>query len=118
MIFRCRAIKPKQTLWSTIGEETVEDAVATFQCLCDPPFVEFVIDRGGGATERLRVVAVEVEGHGVFFSRMFESGIWRKGGVQPPVGSLVEKARALGWTGDPKELVEDGWPGEEPYKNG
>ena len=57
---------------------------------------------------------VEVEHHGSWVSKIYTSGIMRRGGVKArPAVTLVDVAKAVRWERDPSELLEDGWIGEE-----
>lgn len=55
---------------------------------------------------------VEVEGHGEWVSRVFRYGLWRRGGVvrkgTPTQDQVLAKiAETLGWTHDPRDLLND-----------
>lgn len=72
----------------------------------------YVLDPDKPAT-RVLFATLEVEGHGLFTSRIYQSGIGRRGGVKRRAEmSLADVAKAIGWERDPAELMESGWDSE------
>jgi hypothetical protein len=115
-MFRCRTTAPKHSPWGEVEAETPEDAVQEFHLQQMDRFTGF-----GGIRHRVEergcvyfvnFARVEVEGHEAVVTRIFEHGIWRRGGVKPRNPTLKEIAEKLGWKHDPKDLLGP-WEGEE-----
>lgn len=119
--FRCRAIAPTECAWDAVEATTPEDAVQTYHDRFDCFGVKFTIcpeDFPGREREDVNFMRVEVEGLGSWVSRLFCSGLYRRGGVRPGKPGperLADVAKRLGWKGDPLDLIATGWDGEEPY---
>jgi hypothetical protein len=63
---------------------------------------------------KLWFARIEVEGHEPVVSRIYSSGIVRRGGVcsRRTHPSIADVARAIGWEYAPEELLAEGWIGE------
>lgn len=60
---------------------------------------------------------VAVAGHGEFIVRTFRHGLTRRGGVKRDNSiTLLQIAEAIGWKGDPEELLTEGWDLEETWE--
>lgn len=114
--FRCRVTLPKESGWSEIEADTPEEAANSYHCrdLHALPGATYIDLDGEGKRRQIVIFArVEVEGHGSWVSRMYKSGIYRKGGVQVrPNPTLEAIAKAVGYESDPKTLL-DPWDFEE-----
>ena len=110
MKFRCRMTVPQHSLWEEIEAETLEDAVQEFH-LQHPGGIRYRVEEHG-LVHFVYFARVETEGHGATVTRIFEHGIWRRGGVKPHNSTLKEIAEKLGWEHDPKDLLGT-WEGEE-----
>ena len=118
MKYRCRMILPKpvgEGNWIEIEAETPEQAIQEYH------FRLATFEQGkswkveeGGRVHYIRFARIEVEGWGDSVSRVFHYGVWRRGGVGPRVKpTLQDVVDAIGWKGEPEELVEEGWDLEE-----
>jgi hypothetical protein len=117
--YTCRAIKPVQTPWTAIEADSAGEAVnklhfqlhgsikaLTYRLEHETvSFLQFEVKTSDEKVERLN-------------SRIFSSGIRRKGGIKRQELTLQEIATQLEHEGDPQTLVAPGWTGEEDYKWG
>lgn len=58
---------------------------------------------------------IEIENHGNLISRIYNCGIWRRGGIKikhKPY-TLEDVSKSIGWGGDPQDLIKKGWDLEE-----
>lgn len=120
MKFRCRMTRPKISDWVEVEATSAEEAVADLHF--------YAMDRDGfhfsayaeetpqGEMLQINFACMQAEGHEEVVSRVYHSGIHRKGGVKalrPPLPQrLTELANKLGWTKDPMLLISPGWIGE------
>ncbi len=125
--YQCRTVVPKLSAWWWVdGAESGADAVQVFHDHHNihPGFANEVPSLGysTGVGSKARFARIEVarleDGHvqsDVLISRVFWSGIVRRGGVKPPLGpTLAEIAKQLQWEGAPEDLLTDeGWEGVE-----
>ena len=120
MLFRCRTVKPKVSEWREVEAESFDLAANEFHSKYQLYFdnLKLKMETEDKKIYFIHFVLVEVEGHGEMVSRIFEHGIWRRGGVKgvvvPFKTRLKDIAEKLGWTHEPEELVAEGWAGEEP----
>lgn len=119
MIYRCRTTVPAVSDWFEIQATTPEEASAELHYQYDEKLQQIcVIVEEPGNRYIVYFVRVEVEGHDSWISRLFQHGIWRKGGVKP-LGwrshseALKDAAEKLGWSFDPMKLIEPGWECED-----
>lgn len=120
MIFRCRFVAPRVSAYSRVEAGSAGEAANEFHSWYVPPGQypsdatrsSLVYVRPG--KERIAFANIEIEGQGVTLSRVFFSGIFRRG-LKSQDLSLHEIARRLGWDGDPKDLLNGEWAGEESY---
>lgn len=120
MIFKARALRPKQTDWKEIEGEDPQWIAGEYQIRFGPPSLlarRVEVDgRGIKRVEHIRFCVVEVEGFGEFISRYFSTGIFRRGGLKPPgLGELQNIANILRWDDHPDRLLDNGWDHEEGY---
>jgi len=107
-----------QSVWSVVCAESPGEAAQDFHfCYCVTEGYNYHSKKGpDGNPIDVYFVWVEVKGHGQFLSRIFHSGIRRKGGYSR-FGSDKEKlewvAKQLGWKEAPEKLLEPGWECEE-----
>jgi hypothetical protein len=117
-IYRCRLLKPTQSNWIEIEANSPEEAASTDWSDKGLRGYKIMIPHGpdGAGREGVQFWLIEVEGHGELICRVFNLGLYRRGGVKPrnPI-TLDYIARELGWSGDPQELVAPGWDFEEEY---
>ncbi len=127
MKFRCRMVKPNQTAWFEVEAETWEDAVQDLHFYSfDRAGISVVVypEQNPFGDHRLDVnlALMEAEGHGQVVTRVFHSGIYRKGGVRPhykPLNAkLKEVADVLGWEHEPLNLIEPNWDLESDSRDG
>lgn len=106
--FRLRHVRPTRSEWFSIR---AADAAAAAQAFHFSELRGVYLPEGSLASGAWYSV-VEVAGHGEFVSRIFCTGIGRKGGVRPAhhAASLEEAACRLGVT--PETLCGD-WVGED-----
>ena len=107
MLYKCRTTKPTESKWYEVEASSPELAANEFhneRILSVKSLVHVMEDSSGRYL--VKFVLVEVEGHGERVSRIFEYGIWRKGGVKTdyrtPEQKLKELADALGYTKPPE----------------
>ncbi len=112
MTYRCRTILPTVSAWTEQGGASPEDAAAEFWAKTWRHGAGAEFKRAPG--DVVAFARVEVEGHGSVVARVFWTGLVRKGGVprRRPT-TLADVAAAIGWEGDPAELLADGWECEE-----
>jgi hypothetical protein len=115
MIYRCRMVQPSVEEWGEVEADSPPLAANEYHLNLNHAGFDLRRVFPDGRIERVHLALIEVEGHGPFISRLFSTGIFRKGGVHPTETELAAVANKLGWTGPPKELLEDGWDGEETY---
>jgi hypothetical protein len=118
MKYKCRTTKPRESRWFEIEAESPEAAANDFHSdyLHEVESLRLRMEKGSGHYF-INFALVEVEGHGEMVSRVYHYGIWRRGAKrpEPPLKKrLTEIAQKLGWKRDPKELIVEGWDGEEP----
>lgn len=112
--YHCRFVAPRLSAWFVI-EADAPDLAANELHNRDPGTfaISYTPDnlRPG---RKIHFARVEVEGYGSWLSRIYTSGIIRKGGtrIQSPV-SLADVAQAVGWNQAPDQLVTDKWHGED-----
>lgn len=113
--FKVRALKPTQTDWVNITAESSAAAAQTFHYKVDPEYrslcFHHVLPTGGH--ENVKFALIEVEGHEPVVSRLFCSGIWRKGRRSKQEITLNDIASELGWTHPIEDLLSSGWDCEE-----
>jgi len=115
--FRVRFAKPKPNPkpaheWYEMVGSSPEDAAMSFHARRDDYGYRHVCRDEDGGWQVVRFALVEVEGHGLLITRMWESMIYRESELKDGPG-LEHIARQLKWTQDPKGLLESGWTGEE-----
>lgn len=119
MKYRCRMTMPKpvgEGNWIEIEADSPERAVQEYHVrLCDfDAGKHWWVSTGEDIGYRMFFARIEIEGWGDTISRVYHYGLWRKGGVGPRVKPTLQAvADAVGWKGDPEELVEEGWNLEE-----
>lgn len=119
MKYRCRMTMPKpvgEGNWIEIEAESPEQAIQEyhFRLASFDQGKSWKVDLKSGGRYLICFARIEVEGWGDSVSRIFEYGLWRRGGVGPKVKPTLQAvADAIGWEGDPEELVEEGWDFEE-----
>lgn len=120
MKFKCRHAIPEKGIvwpWRSIEAKTPEDAAQEYHDKYphSNPLLHHVVRPTETTRYIVKFARVEVEGHGEMISRWFHYGLWRKGGVSfhQDKNSIEDTARLLKWDRDPKELLEEGWDGEE-----
>lgn len=112
-VFRCRFVAPKVSDWSSVEADSPELAANEFHSRDERSWsIAYVPDESNPGA-RVHFARIEVDGHGELVSRIFTSGIIRRGGVRSRP-SLTDVAKAVGWERNPNELLEVGWEGEEP----
>lgn len=112
--YRCRFTAPLSSDWRTIEADSPEWAANELHSQDTRTYsIGFTPD----PNKRGNIVyfsSVEVEGHGSWVSRMYTSGIVRRGGVKTNRGvSLEDVAKAVGWNGPASELLDPGWDAQE-----
>ncbi len=109
--FRIRSIAPKESAWSDVVAENDALAAQWWHEKHGQYGLDVVLHSDDGPS--VSFVRVEVEGSGTMVSRLYRSGIRRRGGVKPRDPMTVEKiAKILSWDGEPQELLEAGWESE------
>lgn len=116
--YRCRIVKPERqsTTWCDVQAYSPEEAANEYHYQfprIGMPGAVYVLDPDFAPA--IHFALVEVEGHGCFVSKVYTSGIARRGGVKPRkrVGpTIAQIAKAIGWEKDPNELL-DVWDGEQ-----
>ena len=126
--YQCRTVVPKVSAWWWVdGAESEADAAQVFHdnhnihpgFANEVPSLGYSTGVGSKARfARIEVALVEDDGQAkseVLISRVFWSGIVRRGGVKPPPGpTLAEIAEQLQWEGAPEDLLTDeAWEGVE-----
>ena len=114
--YRCRFLAPRETSWEDVSASSPEDAAQKHHDRHRDISVKFCPDPDKGGS-RIHFARIEVEGHGDMVSRLYTSGIIRKGGVKNPflrpLITIEGVVKAIGWQKPPAELLEPGWDGEE-----
>lgn len=111
--FRVRMLKPEPTRWQDIEADTAADAAMELhERMGRTSSIVYVPDHNKPGSV-IWFALVEVEGCGEVVSRLYRSGIVRRGGVKtrPPV-TLSDVAKAIGWSHSLDDLVSAGWDGE------
>lgn len=104
--------------WTNITADSPGDAVQEFHLNhCSFEGYNYHSKKGPtGESVDVTFVWIEVDGHGEYLSRIWHSGIRRKGGFSR-FNSDKEKlewvAKQLGWKDVPEKLLEPGWENEE-----
>lgn len=118
-IFMCRFAKPqKDWPFKAIEADSWEAAALEFhnQNPCEG-YKHVIYKDEGRSREEVHFALVEVEGHEPIVTRIFSTGIWRKGNPKLSTNPTLEEiAKKLGWTHDPQELLGDDWDLEEGYQ--
>lgn len=115
----CRFVVPLADLAQTIIASTSEEAAMTFHDENSDTGLLYRHEDADGKIEQIRFALVMTTGpdgqETPLVTRMYHSGIWRKGGVKRrgTPKDLAEIAAALGYTHDPQTLVAEGWAHEE-----
>lgn len=113
---------PFQTDWELIEEETLARAVNSFHQKNYNKKLYIVVNPGEHFTANdgwygVSYSLIETENDGQLVSRIFNTGIRRKGGVKPYRSLLLDRlkevAQKLDWERDIMELIEPGWEEEE-----
>jgi hypothetical protein len=119
MDYRCRMTIPYASAWIDAEAETPEQAAQD----CHEHFYDLgdkglgYRDERDGKITLVYFARIEVEGYGTYVSRMFYTGIFRKGGVKPrDPNTLVSIARALNYQSPPETLLDEGWTCEESWE--
>lgn len=119
----CRFVVPNTGKAETIEAESPEAAGMTFHYNQDSVGLRYKHKLPGGFDRHeyvfFALVAVANQGgsEDEFVSRVFRSGLWRRGGIPThPDPTLVEIAVKLGWKDEPNELLGEGWAEEESYE--
>jgi hypothetical protein len=112
--YRCRFIAPRRSDWSTVEAESPELAANEFHFLDERTYAITYIPDASEPGGRVHFARVEIDGHGTHVSRVYTSAIVRRGGVKIRPVTLSDVAKAVGWEGDPADLLAGGWIGEEP----
>lgn len=120
MSYRCRMKIPQETDWMEVEAATPAEAAH----VCHDQLYErgqkgigYTDRRADDFRQRVYFALMETEGFEPWVSRIYYSGIWRKGGVLPPAGpTLMDIAKQLGWTAAPEKLLEEGWECEETWE--
>ena len=107
--YRCRMTVPRVTNWTDVTADSPELAANEFHSWSEGT-LWYVPDPDRPAA-RVYFALVEVEGHGVWVSRLYRSGILRVGAARR-MPTLDEIAKQLGWTHPPEGLLSPGWDGE------
>jgi hypothetical protein len=107
--FRCRSIVPNYTDWVEIKAESDGHAANEYhyRAFVDQATLKWRTEDG----TFIYFAMIEVENRGKFIVRRFSKGITRIG--HKSLITLEEIAKKLGWSGDPQELIQPGWEGEE-----
>jgi hypothetical protein len=100
---------PRGFPWRDIQAESPENAANDFHSYYFASLRQLQYDQG---SPHVCFVLVEVEGHGELISRMYYSGIYRRGGIRNQT-TISDIAKKLGYEGKPEELLESGWDCEE-----
>lgn len=112
--YRCRFHAPRTSDWHTIEADSPEAAVQELHYQDPRPYgIRYVpdLEKPGNC---VYFASIEVDGHGPLISRIYTSGITRRGGIKPArTTSLADVAEAIGWTHPPEGLLDPGWIGEE-----
>ena len=111
--YRCRFIAPRRSDWSTVEAGSPELAANELHARDEHTYAITYTPDPTKPGARVHFARVEVEGCGAWVSRVYTSAILRRGGVRSRP-TLAEVAKAVGWEGDPAELLAEGWEGEEP----
>lgn len=112
--FRVRSVAPKQTQWADIVAEDDVDAAQSWHDKhgwLPHDGYDVVLRRDDGPD--VSFVKVEVEGFGVMVSRVYRTGLRRRGGVKIGEPMTVERvAKLIAYDGDPSYLLAHDWEGE------
>lgn len=114
MKFRIRYVAPHRSEWSDVQADDLSSAVQWHHEGGTAEMSARYVPDPDRPVARVLFATLEVEGHGLFTSRIYKSGIGRRGGVKHRAElSLADVAKAIGWDRDPAELMGPGWDGEE-----
>lgn len=109
--FRVRSVAPKESPWSDVVAENDAAAAQWWHEKHGQYGLDVVLHSDDGPS--VSFVNVEIEGNGTMVSRLYRSGIRRRGCVKPRNPMTVERvAKILSYEGDPKELLATGWEAE------
>lgn len=119
MNFKVRFVVPakEHNPWVDVPADSVEDAIQEFHYQRDRDGLCIVHEFEPGRKHIISFARIEVEGFEAMISRIYNSPIWRKGGVKPRGPTfkerLAEIARKLDWKDPPEALLEEGWECEK-----
>ena len=118
-IYKCRSILPKETAIKDIEANSPEEAANEFHfkylnVIENAKYIKRGMNSLGGETrEAICFCQVGVIGHGSWVSKVYNGGIWRRGGVKGcSIPTIEEIAKLVGYEDDPNTLL-DVWPLEE-----
>lgn len=105
-------------LFVTMSDESMMDAIQDYHAKYESSSTGMRVPVKEGGHEEVYWLNVEVEGHGMFISRIYRRKIYRAGGVKSPYKkpkTIEDVARELDWKHNPSELLEP-WDGEGPWE--
>lgn len=107
--FKCRSIVPNRIDWLEVKAESAGLAANEYhsRAFVDQATLKWRLEDG----TYVHFALIEVENGGEFIARRFTRGITRAG--RKSSITLEDIAKQLGWFGDPQELINPGWEGEE-----
>lgn len=118
MIFRCRFAAPKLSEWREVDAYDAAAAAQDFHDLYERGFdqldwysIKYCPDPEKPGAQ-IHFAAVEIDSFGTVVSRIYHSGIIRRGRLAPRP-TIKDVAEVLGWTHAPADLLKAGWEGEE-----
>lgn len=144
MAYYCRSLVPHISQWHKVEASSREEAVCNFHYDHGLESLKVTVEEKPEQRYSVAFVLVEVADHldgedillgrrrirrleGLndghveeLVSRVFHTGIYRRGGVKPAgwkstKDRLIEVAKLLGWTHDPQDLIAEGWNLEETW---
>lgn len=112
--YQCRFTAPRSSGWSAVEAPSPEMAANEFHYRDKSFGISYCPDPEKPGS-RIYFASVEVDGFGTWVSRVYWSGIVRRGGVRSRGRklTLADVAKAVRWERDPAELLGEGWDGEE-----
>lgn len=119
MKFRLRSLVPRKSDEHEVEAENAVEAVQSYhdQVLGREGSLRYFQSADNHVLFDVDFALIEVVGEPEpYISRIFHSGLYRRGGVRRHVSPelrLREIAQKLGWKKDPAELLASGWDGEE-----